>query len=322
MEVKTTWTCKYCGSKTIYKNKFTVSGHTSQCVKWYQYRDYNLSKDNLERLYIKENKSLPDIAKLYSVSTSAVYNQLKRFNIKSRSIKESNVESAIKAAKTNLKRYGFENVLNKNCIIRIEMEKEHLHQFGVVNFGQFQHVKDKIKSSNLERWGVEYPTKSPIVQQKIRETLFRNHSVDYPYKLVNKRNKISIPHQKIISIYQNSSFNYEIEKALLFDNKLYFYDLWIEEANLLIEVNGDYYHLNPVKYKADYFNTCTRVLAQDKWNYDALKLQRANNAGHNVLTIWENDIKSLLSLEVVRSKILNITKFLVENKHIIPPTIY
>jgi predicted DNA-binding protein YlxM (UPF0122 family) len=52
-----------------------------------------LTKDNLINLYINENKSLGDIAALYSVSRTAIYKKLKKYNIKQRSKSEARIEA-------------------------------------------------------------------------------------------------------------------------------------------------------------------------------------------------------------------------------------
>ena len=46
------------------------------------------------------------------------------------------------------------------------------------------------------------------------------------------------------------------------------FDIFIPKYNLLIEYNGDYWHANPTKYKADYFNHKKNKTAQEIWDYE------------------------------------------------------
>jgi very-short-patch-repair endonuclease len=62
-------------------------------------------------------------------------------------------------------------------------------------------------------------------------------------------------------------------------------------AKIIVEVNGDYVHANPAKYKATdrivmEFN---RYTAAEKWAADALRTERLRAAGYRVLVAWESD---------------------------------
>lgn len=70
------------------------------------------------------------------------------------------------------------------------------------------------------------------------------------------------------------------------------YDIYIPDLNMLIEYNGDYWHCNPKKYKADYFNVKINKTAKEIWARDAEKKLLAEQNGYNFLTIWESDYKN------------------------------
>lgn len=59
----------------------------------------------------------------------------------------------------------------------------------------------------------------------------------------------------------------------------------------IIEFNGDFWHMNPSKYNADYFNKRTKKLASEKWESDKQKIELAKSNDYDVLTIWERDYK-------------------------------
>ena len=69
--------------------------------------------------------------------------------------------------------------------------------------------------------------------------------------------------------------------------RAYAYDFCYK--NIIIEFNGDYWHMNPAKYKADDINRTTKQRAIDKWNEDAYKKALAEKYGYKVLVIWESE---------------------------------
>ena len=75
------------------------------------------------------------------------------------------------------------------------------------------------------------------------------------------------------------------------DNSFYLYDIKIGE-NKLIEYNGDYWHCNPNKWKANNFNKSIQMYAKDKWYKDRIKIENAKNKGYDILVIWEEEWKA------------------------------
>jgi G:T-mismatch repair DNA endonuclease (very short patch repair protein) len=71
------------------------------------------------------------------------------------------------------------------------------------------------------------------------------------------------------------------------------YDFFIPDINLIIEVNGDYWHCNPSLYKENdivYFpGKC--VTAKWIWDRDKIKHQLAVDKGYKILYIWECEIR-------------------------------
>jgi hypothetical protein len=70
---------------------------------------------------------------------------------------------------------------------------------------------------------------------------------------------------------------------------VYIFDFYNEEANKLIEFQGDYWHCNPEKYKSDYFHTVKQMYAWEIWEFDAQKKRQAEEQGWEVEYVWESD---------------------------------
>lgn len=95
------------------------------------------------------------------------------------------------------------------------------------------------------------------------------------------------------------------EKKIKKKVRFYSYDILVESTNLLIEVNGDYWHGNPKIYKPNDLilkGSTGEIKVSNKWKKDAKKIQAAKDAGYNVLVVWESDWKT--EPEKTKNKIL------------------
>lgn len=90
---------------------------------------------------------------------------------------------------------------------------------------------------------------------------------------------------------KNDSYSAIVNNQLdLFERKLskhYYYDFCYNDK--IIEFNGDYWHCNPAKYKADYFHKLKNMTAREIWAYDEYKRKIAEKINFKVLTIWESE---------------------------------
>jgi len=71
----------------------------------------------------------------------------------------------------------------------------------------------------------------------------------------------------------------------------YVVDYLNESKKEIIEINGDYWHCNPLKYAPDYYNKKLGMTASDKWKYDEERKQYLENLGYSVTILWESDLK-------------------------------
>ena len=65
----------------------------------------------------------------------------------------------------------------------------------------------------------------------------------------------------------------------------YEYDLFCPDHNLLIEVNGDFWHSHPIKYR-----TKSRMQAKNH-RHDRFKMRAATEHGKRIVYIWESDLQ-------------------------------
>lgn len=66
-------------------------------------------------------------------------------------------------------------------------------------------------------------------------------------------------------------------------------DVYLPELKLGFEIQGDYFHANPLFYKSD--DIVLGIPVKDIWEKDKKKLKLANKKGITLLQLWEHDIK-------------------------------
>lgn len=66
-------------------------------------------------------------------------------------------------------------------------------------------------------------------------------------------------------------------------------DILIDEKRLIIELFGDWWHMNPQKYKADDIHKLTKKTASQIWDRDTRKIDYLQTLGYHVEIIWELD---------------------------------
>lgn len=100
--------------------------------------------------------------------------------------------------------------------------------------------------------------------------------------------KFSKLHQRIREELHLDELGFKSEQIVL---NRYSADELHKDKKFIIEINGDYVHANPKKYKA---NDIVRLYGQsftaaEKWESDANRTKNLIDAGYAVITIWESD---------------------------------
>ena len=271
--------CSQC--QLEFASKKSKSAHENKCIE--AYKKYgHIDLDELKFLYYNENYSLHDLSEYYGVG-KGLRNFLRRLNLPLRNIKESKTEkSKLKQISTNLKRSGYPHNFCKNAPSRIKWETEMLEKEKISNVFLRLDVKEKIKQTLLERYGVDHPMRNSDIVEKVIKSRLKN-----PVKNFIRCSGI---HKKVCEFLNELEIEHTIEFYIKGDNKRCFYD--IKVGNILIEVNGDYWHANPNFYKAKDLLSFhgTLFTAEEVWNLDKEKEELAKSNGYNVLYLWETDI--------------------------------
>lgn len=333
--------CPFCGIQIKKGNQH----HIKKCREIFL-KTFN--KDKLIDLYVTQEKSILQISKHYNLPYSQIQYFLKYYGIKKRNIKEAcnTKEKKELYEKTMMEKYGVKHNFEKNCSLRKEWENRMLIEEGITNVFQRADVKEKILETMLKKYGVDgirfnrskgnylwyYIEKygdeegvkkyNEILKLKgepsKKEYYIKKYGEDIGLQKYEERlNKQRIGlkynqglNERCEKILQKNNITYERE-FLITDNKqkLYFYDFKIN--NLLIELNGVYWHCSPKKYKINdivKFPNNTYKKVSDIWEKDNRKKQFAIDNGYTLLTIWEDEfseeflINKIKELEYGNSK--------------------
>ena len=281
----------------------------------------NLTYELLYKLYITEGRSLKNIANIVGLKkTRRIKKKLQEYNIEIRNLQEAKKQKHhVELAKqTSLERYGVEFHLQKGSDLLDKSKKTIKKKYGkdIFNIGQVPEIKNKIRKTTRERYGVDnvFEKKSPIRIQ-MEKDYFDKTGYTNPFanpEVINKCMETKLTREYNTAYYSKKSqlifwniynklpkelqkhtyfaeLNKEFGKFDTINNKYYFYDFVISNINFCLEYNGNYYHANPDMYTEDFINKHMGLTAKEIWKKDEIKNQFISGLGFNVHIIWESD---------------------------------
>ena len=103
--------------------------------------------------------------------------------------KSHHEEATAKRKRTNLARYGVENVFSAPHI-RYKIEQNNLKKYGKKCIFAVKEFQDKIKQTNLAKYGYENPMQNKEIQEKAHLTNLKKYGNKYTYNVPEIREKI------------------------------------------------------------------------------------------------------------------------------------
>lgn len=313
--------CKICNKE--YKNLGRhVSVHykdvKSKSKKMLYFHDFYKNKYDITREYLESKKSASQIAKEitqlfnpFPVQKGDILNFLKHMKVKKRTTSEAGKEyykenpvwnkGLTKYDHVSIKKYADSRIGKNNPIYSLtEQEREEKIYYWkfkpevdlvVIRNKISKTLKKGYKSGRIEHISKTNPEKFAEIHAKMLSGYF------------NALNNGSIKRQSYTSSYEKRIANILEEIDIKFVqqkscNKKYRYDFFLEDLNLYIEFNGDYWHANPRQFNENYYHPHKKILAREIWEYDDAKRVNVINNGYNFITIWERDIKKFDSQQL------------------------
>ena len=204
----------------------------------HKYDKYNTNKYTIYDLYIVQNKSIEEVAKILDISRSTLIRRLKEYNfIKDKAkiieqIEKNNIEKygtksvaqvpefKEKIKKTNLEKYGVEYPI-KNKDVMLKMKQTNLERYGVECTLQSKEIQNKRKQTNLEKYGVEYPLQSEQIKRKVEKTNLERYGVGCTFQseeVKEKIKKVNLERYGVENVSQSTAIRKKVKNTRLNNN--------------------------------------------------------------------------------------------------------
>jgi hypothetical protein len=138
----------------------------------------------------------------------------------------------IKSEKTSLENWGYKNPMQSN-IVKNRLRESIMDRYGVSWYSKTPDWLDKFKKTNLEKWGEDNPSKSSEVIELIksrngefiRSSEFRSKSKDKKQRNTYKKYASQLPvgysvkryNSNVFDIEHDCGYNFSITKGLLYN---------------------------------------------------------------------------------------------------------
>lgn len=158
-------------------------------------------------------------------------------------------EKIEKTHKVCLEKYGVDSVFKvqkfrnqslDTCIKKYASDEDDIN--SIVNIGQLKYVKDKIKNTCLEKYGVENPMQTQYYKNLISSILSSNEIQEKIYNTKLLNNSFNISYQEDICFELLKQKYSDCIRQYKSDLYPYNCDFYIPSLNLYIEYNGSHYH--------------------------------------------------------------------------------
>ena len=281
----------------IYKCKENKDLKNKDDIKIF-YLKFNFGNDIEEKIIndYQNLYSLPMLKEKYDIDYKSVIFILEKHEIEIRNISESAKKiSHEKFKKTCIEKYGVENI-SKVKEIKDKKEKTFIEHYGVNNIW---------KLSTYNKMCAElHPESHKEHMKKVqdgRDEYFRN---------ITKEQTIERVHKSFSTQAKNGFYNSKLElrvcnaleelnisytRQFHLKNYKHPYDFHLCDTKIIIEVNGDFWHANPLIYEENDVVNLPEIKrkAKEIWERDKKHIEKAESMGYKVVLIWENDIKKL-----------------------------
>lgn len=158
-------------------------------------------------------------------------------------------EKIEKTHKVCLEKYGVDSVFKvqkfrnqslDTCIKKYASDEDDIN--SIVNIGQLKYVKDKIKNTCLEKYGVENPMQTQYYKNLISSILSSNEIQEKIYNTKLLNNSFNISYQEDVCFDLLKEKYSDCIRQYKSDLYPYNCDFYIPSLDLYIEYNGSHYH--------------------------------------------------------------------------------
>jgi G:T-mismatch repair DNA endonuclease (very short patch repair protein) len=290
-----------CNSNTIYSNKTDIR---------FEYLKYNFpdisTKTTLETEYNTNKLSLVGIRDKYNIDYKSTQWLLKYHNIKKRGASEACLIGANRTKQTMKSKYGdfISNPSQLNSV-KEKKKKTFIKNYGVDNIRKWEGFHEYVKKIIEVRYNTDYNKFVSNKSKKVWESKTDDEKTEWLYnsilsdsaKMKSLSNRTGFVVSKIEDTVSHVLSELNIihtrQYIIKYNGIRKFYDFYLADYDVIIEVNGDYWHASPtlytendvIKYPFGY------KTAKEVWERDLIKRQHAERKNIPILYIWEYELK-------------------------------
>lgn len=222
-----------------------------------------------------------------------------------------NTSAYLKRNKTVKEKYGVDNVFQLQEVInkintkeatlkrgeaikrvwesKTEKEREEwlvssIHQFKTFEEKEYLEYCESISKRNKLVW----ESKTKKERKAWLDKSIRGEFTSANHKCF--KSSLEVLFESFLDTY---NFNYVPQYAVQYQDSYFYYDIYLVDYNLIIEINGDYWHCNPLYYKetdiVNYPNNIKKC-AKAIWDKDKIKQDYITSKKYDLLVIWEKEI--------------------------------
>ena len=225
--------------------------------------------------------SLPDLKKKYGIHYDISKRLLTCHGIKLRSLSNSAKQiTAKKIKETCSKIYGVDNP-SKLEIIKSKKKDTFLKHYGIDNIWK----TEEFKNFTRDRWN-SYDENE---KTRVLKGIIDKHRTGDSSKL----------EKKILCVLKDLGIDFEAQFRI--GKYFHKYDAKIKGSNIILEINGDFWHANPKFFKENdilKFSKTNHPKAKDIWKKDEKNREFAEKNGYKVVYLWECEVKKKTEVEI------------------------
>jgi very-short-patch-repair endonuclease len=146
-------------------------------------------------------------------------------------------------------------------------------------------VTARMKMSNFQRWIEDLGMDEAIRRQ-----------MDWQTKnILPSASRDTKPELQLADLLRVSGFKFVKQMSL----PRVYCDFYLPEYNLIIEVDGDYWHANPDRFSPDDIIGPKKTSARQIWANDLQREERIKSHGFRVMRIWASSLKTKTAQQLV-----------------------
>ena len=223
------------------------------CLEKYGVEHYSQSVEFAEKF---KQASLERYGTEHPNQSEVVKNKIANTNIERYGGKSPTCDPVVKArarqtAEQNHGGFGF---ASEELLTHIKSTM--LEKYGVEHPMQTAELRDKVRATNLERYGVENPMQSDEIQGKAKETSLLRYGVEYPSQNTEVKQKLRdtvLARYNVPCVFQSDEIKSKIRASLL---QLY----GVDNPMKLAKFQEDAKQTNLKRYGAEWYNSSQKRL--------------------------------------------------------------